>query len=56
MVRDSLQKAVLVDFLLAKNQFRTNYKATFLWDSNDLAPITLPFQKEIKKHGMKSII
>ena len=29
----------MVDFLLAKNQFRTNYKATFLWDSNGYAHI-----------------
>ena len=34
MVRNSLQKAVVVNFLLARNQFRTNYKATFLWDSS----------------------
>ena len=34
MVRNSLQKAVFADFLLARNRFRTNYKATFLWDSN----------------------
>ena len=36
MVRNSLQKAVFADFLLARNRFRTNYKATFLWDSSDL--------------------
>ena len=29
MVRNSLQKAVLVDFLLAWNQFRTNNNAVF---------------------------
>ena len=34
MVRNSLQKAVFADFLLARNRFRTNYKATFLWDSS----------------------
>ena len=34
MVRDSLQKAVVANFLLARNRFRTNYIATFLWDSS----------------------
>lgn len=34
MVRNSLQKAVFADFLLARNRFRTNYKAIFLWDSS----------------------
>ena len=34
MVRKSLQKAVFADSLLARNRFRTNYKATFLWDSS----------------------
>ena len=36
MVRNTLQKAVFADFLLARNRFRTNYKAIFLWDSSDL--------------------
>ena len=34
MVGNSLQKAVFADFLLARNRFRTNYTATFLWDSS----------------------
>ncbi|MBQ9244561.1 MAG: PD-(D/E)XK nuclease domain-containing protein, partial [Proteobacteria bacterium] len=34
MVRNSLQKVVLLNFLLARNRFRTNYNATFLWDSS----------------------
>ena len=34
MVGNSLQKAVFADFLLARNRFRTNYKATFLWNSS----------------------
>ena len=34
MVRNSLQKAVVVNLLLARNRFRTNYIATFLWDSS----------------------
>ena len=29
-----MQKAVVANFLLARNQFRTNYKATFLRDSS----------------------
>ena len=41
MVRDSLQKAVFADFLFAWNQFRTNYKATFGWDSRDTAPLIM---------------
>ena len=34
MVRNSLQNAVFADFLLARNRFRTNYKATLFWDSS----------------------
>ncbi|MBQ9242194.1 MAG: hypothetical protein IJ165_03040 [Proteobacteria bacterium] len=29
-----MQKVVLLNFLLARNRFRTNYNATFLWDSS----------------------
>ena len=36
MVRNSLQKVVLLNFLLARNRFRTNYNATFLWDSSGI--------------------
>ena len=35
MVWNTLQKAVFADSLLARNRFRTNYKARFLWDSSD---------------------
>ena len=41
MVRNTLQKAVFADFLLARNRFRTNYKAIFLWDSSGTYHIIL---------------
>ena len=41
MVRNTLQKAVFADFFLARNRFRTNYKAIFLWDSSGTYHIIL---------------
>ena len=34
-----LAKGGFADFLLARNRFRTNYKAAFLWDSSALRHI-----------------
>ena len=44
MVRDSLQKAVVANFLLARNRFRTNYIATFLWDSSECGGGSFPLR------------
>ena len=39
MVWSSLQKAIVADLLLARNRFRTNNNAVFLWDSSALGAI-----------------
>ena len=39
MVRNSLQKVVFVNFLLTRNEFRTNYKAIFCGTAVDCSII-----------------